>query len=71
MDKTTLAFVCLVIELVIFRLNERCESISHLVKEGLNNDRGEYIVIHWIENSSRLLIIQGLYIINSVNYDIN
>ena len=71
MDKTTLAFVCLVIELVIFRLNDRCECISHLVEEGLNNDRGEYIVIHWMENSSRLLIIQGLYIINSVNYDIN
>lgn len=57
MDKTTLAFVCLEIEFVIFILNERCESISHFVNEGLNNDRSEYIVIHCIENSSRLLTI--------------
>ncbi len=71
MNKTTLAFVCLEIEFVIFRLNERCESISHFVKEGLNNDRSEYIVIHCIENSSRLLTILGVYIIDSVNYDIN
>ncbi len=71
MDKTTLAFVCLEIELVIFRLNERCESICHFVNEGLNNDRSEYIVIHCIENSSRLLTILGVYIIDSVNYDIN
>ena len=71
MDKTTLAFVCLEIEFVIFILNERCESISHFVNEGLNNDRSEYIVNNWIENSARLFINQGLYIIDSVHYDID